>query len=90
MAEPYGYRSISASAPTLANPGNSFGTAGSRVVESLERDCVVLADSVADDWPDGGYSCSSKGRQVEQQRESMAQVEVRDESVTMWPLTSSC
>ena len=81
MAETFGYRSISASAPTLANPGHSFGTAGSRVVESSERDCAMLDDSDDDDWPDGGYSCSREGRQVEQQRESMAQVELRDESV---------
>ena len=81
VAETYWYRSISASAPTFANPGNSFGTAGSRVVESSERDCATLDDSDDDDWPDGGYSCSREGRQVEQQRESMAQVELRDESV---------
>ena len=30
VAEIYGYRSISASAPPLANLGNTFGTAGSR------------------------------------------------------------
>ena len=78
MAE-NGYRSISAIAPTLANPGNGF--AGSRVVESSERDCAMLDDSDDDDWPDGGYSCSREGRQVEQQRESIAQVELRDESV---------
>ena len=41
----------------------------------------MLDDSDDDDWPDGGYSCSREGRQVEQQRESMAQVELRDESV---------
>ena len=80
-AETYGCRSISASDPTLANPENSFGTAGSRVVESSKRDCAVLDDSDDDHWPDGGYSCSREGRQVEQQRESMAQVELRDESV---------
>ena len=78
MAE-NGYRSISANAPTLANPGNGF--VGSRVVESSERDCVMLDDSDDDDWPDGGYSCSREGRQVEQQWESIAQVELRDESV---------
>ena len=80
VAETYGYKSISESASTLANPGNSFGTTGSRVVESSEKDCAMLDDS-DDDWPDGGYSCSREGRQVEQQRESMAQVELRDESV---------
>ena len=76
-----GYRSISASAPTLANLENSFGTAGSSVVESSERDCVMLDDSDDGDWPDGGYLCSREGRQVEQQRGIMAQVELRDERV---------
>ena len=51
VAETYGYKSISASAPTLANPGNSFGTAASRVVESSERHCAMLDDSDDDDWP---------------------------------------
>ena len=63
--------------PTLARPGNSCGeTTGSRVVESSEWDCAVLDDSDDDDWPGGGYSCSPEGRQVEQQRESMVQVEL--------------
>ena len=68
MAETHGYRSISASVPTLANPGNSFGTAGSCVVESSERDCAMLDDSDDDDWPDGEYSDSREGRQLEQQK----------------------
>ena len=38
MAETYGYRSISGSAPTLANLGNSFGKAGSRVVARSAKD----------------------------------------------------
>ena len=67
--------------PRFTRPGNSCGeTAGSRVVESSEWDCAMLDDSDDDDWPDGGYPCSREGRQVEQQRESMAQVELRDES----------
>ena len=58
VAETYGYGSSSASAPTLANPGNGcFETAGSRVVGSSERDRTML-DEVDDvDWPGGGYSC---------------------------------
>ena len=80
MAETYGYRSISASAPTLANPGNTFGTAGSRVVDSSEKGCALLDDSDDDDLPGCGCSCSREGRQVEQQRESMAQVEVREKA----------
>ena len=77
----YGYKSISASAPTLANPGNSFETTGSRVVESSERDCAMLDDSDEDDWPGGGYSCSRGGGQRDWQRKCMAQVELRDEKV---------
>ena len=61
--------------------GQLTGKARLRVVESSEKDCAMLGDSDDDDWPDGGYSCSWEGRQVEQQRESMAQVELRDESV---------
>ena len=40
----------------------------------------MLDDSDDDDRPDGGYSCSQEGRQVEQQWKCTAQVEHRDES----------
>ena len=70
----FGHRPISGSAPTLANPGNSFGTAGSRVVESSERDCAMLDDSDDDDWPDGGYSCSRDGGQAVDQQLSGAEI----------------
>ena len=68
--------------PTLARLESSCGeTAGSRVVESSERDFAVLEDSDDDFRPGGAHSCSLEGRQVEQQRERMAQLELRDESV---------
>ena len=46
VAETYGYGSNSASAPTLARPGNSCcETAGSRVVESSYWDRTVLDEA---------------------------------------------
>ena len=63
VADTHGYGSNSASAPTLANFGNSCcGTAGSCVLGSSAWDRFVL-DEVDDvDVPGGGHSCSGKLR----------------------------
>ena len=78
MTETYGCGSGD---PTLVRPGNScFGTAESRVVEVSERDRNMLDQADDVDWPGGGSSCSREVAQVERQQESMAQLELVDES----------
>ena len=49
-------------------------TAGSRFVESSERDRVVLDDVDAVEQSGGGYLCSREGAQVLWQRGGMAQL----------------
>ena len=61
-----GWVSNSASAPTLARPGNGcFETAaGLRVVGSSERESMVLDEMDDVDWTGGGHSCSREVAQV--------------------------
>ena len=71
----YGYRSISASAPTLANPGTTLEQLD-RALSKVHKG-IALCLTTTMTWPNVGCSCFREGRQRDWQRKCMAQVELQ-------------